>query len=72
MRPPLRVTRGYPLDSFVTARTRTDSEGRYVFCGLGGETSTYLFAGRGGFGAFQGTVELSGTSNTTFDIEFRR
>ena len=55
-----------------TARTLTDSEGRYIFCGLGGETSTYLFARKGGYRGFEGTVELNGTSDTTFDIEFRR
>ena len=55
-----------------TARTMTDSEGRYIFCGLGGETSTYLFARKGGYRGFEGTVELNSTSNTTFDIEFRR
>jgi hypothetical protein len=55
-----------------TARTLTDSEGRYIFCGLGGETSTYLFARKGGYRGFEGTVELNSTSDTTFDIEFRR
>jgi hypothetical protein len=56
----------------VTARTRTDSEGRYLFCGLGGETSTYLFAFRGGYRGFEGTVQLNGTTDTTFDIELGR
>ena len=55
-----------------TARTLTDSEGRYIFCGLGGEMSTYLFATKGGYRGFEGTVELNGTRDTTFDIEFGR
>jgi hypothetical protein len=54
-----------------TARTRTDSEGRYVFCGLRGETSTYLYAMRNGSIRFEGTVQLSGATNTTFDIPVR-
>lgn len=54
-----------------TARTRTDSEGRYVFCGLRGETSTYLYAMRNGAIRFEGTIQLSGASNTTFDVPVR-
>lgn len=53
----------------VSARTRTDSEGRYVFCGMGGDSSTYLFASTGGSIRFEGTVRLNRNGDTLFDIE---
>jgi hypothetical protein len=54
----------------VTATTLTDAEGRYVLCGLNGETSTTIFASKSGFRLFEGTTPITG--NTTLDIELRR
>jgi hypothetical protein len=63
---------GFGRMGVVTARTRTDSDGRYVFCGLGGEMSTYLYAIKGGHIGFEGTVQLNGATDTRFDVEFGR
>jgi hypothetical protein len=55
----------------VTATTLSDSDGRYVLCGLNGETSTYVYASKAGYTlADLGTVRLGG--DTTLDIELRR
>jgi hypothetical protein len=54
----------------VTATTLTDADGRYVLCGLGGDTSTYVFASKAGYGLFEMSVGVSG--NSTLDIELRR
>ena len=52
------------------ATTMTDVNGRYVLCGLDGDTSTYLFASKTAYSLFEATVRLGG--NTTRDIEMRR
>jgi hypothetical protein len=55
----------------VSATTLTDSDGRYVLCGLGGVASTYVYASKSGYGlADVGTVQLNG--NTIRDIELQR
>ena len=54
----------------VTATTLTDADGRYVLCGLAGETTTYMFASKSGYRLFESTVTLAG--NTSLDIEMRR
>jgi hypothetical protein len=54
----------------VTATTLTDADGRYVLCGLEGESSTYLFASKAGYQLFEKSVGVNG--NTTLDIELRR
>jgi hypothetical protein len=55
----------------VSATTLTDSEGRYVLCGLGGAASTYVYASKSGYAlADVGTVRLNG--NTIRDIELHR
>lgn len=55
----------------VSATTLTDGEGRYVFCGLAGHESTYVYASKGGYQlADIGTVALSG--DTVLDIEIKR
>lgn len=64
------------LDAFggmgiVSALTMTDDEGRYVFCGLADQQSTYLFALRPGYRSFERTVALNG-QNVELDIEMRR
>jgi len=55
----------------VSATTLTDSDGRYVLCGLTGN-SPYLYASKAGFkGGDVGTVSLT-SSNTIRDIELQR
>jgi hypothetical protein len=55
----------------VSATTLTDSQGRYVLCGLSGHDSTYLYASKAGYRlADVGTVVLNG--NTVRDIELKR
>jgi hypothetical protein len=54
----------------VAATTLTDADGRYVLCGLAGESSTYLFASKSGYRLFESSVTLAG--NTSLDIELRR
>jgi hypothetical protein len=54
----------------VTATTLTDADGRYVLCGLEGESSTYLFASKAGYQLYEKTVGVNG--DTTLDIELRR
>ena len=62
----------------VDALTLTDSDGRYVLCGLGGAAatapstgSTYLWALKSGYKTAEvGTVQLNG--NTIRDIELQR
>jgi hypothetical protein len=55
----------------VSAQTLTDSDGRYVLCGLGGVASTYVWALKSGYRpADVGTVQLNG--NTIRDIELQR
>jgi hypothetical protein len=55
----------------VSATTLTDSDGRYVLCGLGGAASTYLYASKSGYRLTDvGTVHLNG--NTIRDIELQR
>jgi hypothetical protein len=54
----------------VTATTLTDVNGRYVFCGLDGDASTYLYASKTTYSLFEATVTLGG--NTTRDIEMRK
>jgi hypothetical protein len=55
----------------VSATTLTDSDGRYVLCGLGGAASTYVYASKTGYRlADVGTVYLNG--NTVRDIEMHR
>jgi hypothetical protein len=56
----------------VSAWTLTDTEGRYVFCGLSGYSSPYLFASKAGYRpADVGYVVLNG-NNTVHDIELKR
>ena len=55
---------------FVAATTLTDSEGRYVLCGLDHDTSIYVFASKDGYRLFERNVSI--TNDTTFDIEMRR
>jgi hypothetical protein len=55
----------------VSASTLTDSDGRYVLCGLGGVAGTYIYASKAGYSlADVGTVSLNG--NTVRDIEIHR
>ena len=55
----------------VSATTLTDSDGRYVLCGLGGVASTYVYASKSGYQlADVGFVRLNG--NTIRDIELQR
>ena len=55
----------------VSATTRTDADGRYILCGLGGLASTYVTASKSGYKpADVGTVHLNG--NTIRDIELQR
>jgi hypothetical protein len=55
----------------VSATTLTDSDGRYVLCGLTGN-SPYIYASKSGFKAVDvGTVSLS-SANTIRDIELQR
>jgi hypothetical protein len=55
----------------VSATTLTDSDGRYVLCGLAGN-SPYIYASKAGFkGGDVGTVSLTGV-NTIRDIELQR
>ena len=55
----------------VSATTLTDSDGRYVLCGLGGVSSTYVWALKSGYRtADVGNVPLNG--NTIRDIELQR
>ena len=56
----------------VSATTLTDSDGRYLLCGLRGVESTYVYATKSGYykGADVGTVHPSG--NTIRDIELGR
>ncbi|MGH9160124.1 MAG: hypothetical protein ACRD2X_09080 [Vicinamibacteraceae bacterium] len=55
----------------VTAATLTDSDGRYVLCGLEGKTSAYLHASKPGYRLFGKAVVLTG-NNTTFEIQLQR
>jgi hypothetical protein len=55
---------------WVAATTLTDTDGRYILCGLAGEPSTYVFASKSGYRLFESSVKLSG--NTSLDIEMRR
>jgi hypothetical protein len=55
---------------WVAATTLTDTDGRYVLCGLAGEPSTYVYASRSGYRLFESNVALAG--NTSLDIEMRR
>jgi hypothetical protein len=52
----------------TTAATLTDSDGRYVLCGLDGHTSAYVHAWKSGYGSFWKTVVLTGDI-TTIDIQ---
>ena len=73
---------GVSLDMFaglgdVSAHTLTDSDGRYVLCGLGSTAATapsvspYVFASKSGYRlADVGTVQLNG--DTIRDIEIQR
>jgi hypothetical protein len=55
----------------VSATTLTDSDGRYVLCGLVGN-SPYIYASKAGFRVGDvGTVSLTG-ANTIRDIELQR
>jgi hypothetical protein len=55
----------------VSATTLTDSDGRYVLCGLVGN-SPYVYASKAGYSLGDvGTVTLT-ASNTSRDIELRR
>ena len=55
----------------VSATTLTDSEGRYVLCGLGGHDATYVYASKAGYRlADVGTVTVNG--DTVRDIELKR
>jgi len=55
----------------VSAQTLTDSDGRYVLCGLRGFASTYVWALKSGYkSADVGTVQLTG--DTIRDIEIQR
>lgn len=55
----------------VSATTLTDAQGQYVFCGLAGHTSTYVYASKPGYLlADVGTVALNG--DTARDIELKR
>jgi hypothetical protein len=55
----------------VSATTLTDSDGRYILCGLSGN-SPYIYASKAGYKLGDvGTVTLTAT-NTTYDIELRR
>ena len=55
----------------VSATTLTDSDGRYVLCGLAGN-SPYIYASKAGFkGGDIGTVSLT-NGNTIRDIELQR
>ena len=55
----------------VSATTLTDTEGRYVLCGLSGYDSTYVYASNEGYRVQDvGTVALNG--NTVRDIELKR
>jgi hypothetical protein len=53
------------------ARTRTDSQGRYVFCGLGEHASTTLMAWKGGYQILWKEVLLPG-EDSTLDLELTR
>jgi hypothetical protein len=55
----------------VSATTLTDTNGRYVLCGLGGHDSTYVYVSKNGYSlADVGTVALKG--DTVRDIELKR
>ena len=55
----------------VSATTLTDTEGRYVLCGLSGHDSTYVYASKAGYRLGDvGTVALNG--DTVHDIELQR
>lgn len=54
----------------VTASTVTDSEGRYVLCGLSSDRGAALFASKPGFPLVYKSVQTSGHA-TTVDIELR-
>jgi hypothetical protein len=55
----------------VSATTLTDTEGRYVLCGLSGHDSTSVYASKAGYRlADVGSVALNG--NTVHDIEVQR
>jgi hypothetical protein len=51
------------------ASTRTDANGRFVFCGMS-DSTTYLYASKSGYRLFEISVPLAG--NTTFDVELTR
>ena len=55
----------------VSATTLTDTDGRYVLCGLSGHDSTYVYASKAGYRLGDvGTVALNG--DTVHDIELQR
>src|SRR5688500_8914760 len=54
----------------ATATTLTDADGRYVLCGLDGETSTVLYAWKSGYQLFETIAAVNG--DTTLDIELQR
>ena len=61
----------------VSAQTLTDSDGRYVLCGLGGAAtafhigSPYVYVSKSGYRTYDvGTVQVNG--NTILDIELQR
>ena len=55
----------------ASATTLTDSDGRYILCGLGGFAVTYVSASKSGYRvADVGSVHLDG--NTIRDIELQR
>ena len=53
------------------ARTLTGSDGRYVLCGLEGDTSVYLYASKPEYPLFAQLVVLTGNA-TTLDIQLQR
>ena len=55
---------------FVAATTLTDSDGRYVLCGLDHDTSTYVFASKDGYRLFGQDVPVR--NDTILDIQMRR
>lgn len=55
---------------FVAATTLTDSDGRYVLCGLDHDTSTYVFSSKDGYRLFEQNISV--TNDTTLDIQMRR
>jgi hypothetical protein len=57
---------------WTTATTVTDADGRYVLCGLGGQTSTFLYAAKPGYEVFADIVPLNLSGDTTLDIELHK